>query len=233
MHFQLHIFRLQYSIERICAAIPDNRTLRCPFYCKFGAKSSAHHPVYPMWTVVPDIYNVITAGVFRLQYSSERIWAAIWYMSTIQWAWYCKFGAKYSTHPPVYASWTVVPDIYNAFTAPHIQCFNIQLNVSALQLQISRQFRACCTTNLVPNTAHILHFSLCEQWSRTYTLYLQLRIFRPQYSTERICATITDITTIPCALYCKIVAKYRTHRPVYAVWSVVPDIYNEITDPHI
>jgi hypothetical protein len=106
MHFQLHIFRLQYSIEHICAAIRDNR-LRCPLYCKFGANYSAHHPVYSMWTVVPDIYNVITA--------------------------------------------------------PPIQCFNIQLNVSALQLQISRQFNACYTTNLVPNTAHILQFSLCEQ----------------------------------------------------------------------
>jgi hypothetical protein len=34
---------------------------------------------------------------------------------------YCKLGAKYSAHPPVYAMWTVVPDIYNTFTAPHIQ----------------------------------------------------------------------------------------------------------------
>jgi hypothetical protein len=67
----------------------------------------------------------------------------------------------------------------------HIQCisssiysdFNIRLNVSELLLEISRQFNACYTTNLVTNTAHILQFSLCELWSRTYTMHLQLRIF--------------------------------------------------------
>jgi hypothetical protein len=49
---------------------------------------------------------------------------------------------------------------------------------------------------LVPNTAHILQFTQCVLWSRTYTKYLQLLIVRPQYSAERICAAIGDITTI-------------------------------------
>jgi hypothetical protein len=74
----------------------------------------------------------------------------------------------------------------------HMQCiystaysvFNIHLNVSALPLEISRQFTACYTANLVPNTAHILQFMLCELWSRPYTKYLQLRIFSLQYSAE-------------------------------------------------
>jgi hypothetical protein len=74
----------------------------------------------------------------------------------------------------------------------HIQCnyssiysdFNIHLNVSALLLEISRQFTARYTANLVPNTAHILQFMLCELWSRPYTKYLQLRIFSLQYSAE-------------------------------------------------
>jgi hypothetical protein len=171
--------------------------------------------------------------MFRLQHSTKRICAAIADITTIQCILYYKLGAKYSAHPPVFAMWTVVPDIYNAFTAPHIHCFNIQLNASALQLQISRQYNACYTTNMVPNTAHILQFSLCEQWSRTYTMYLQLRIFRPQYSTERICAAIGDITTIQCALYCKLCAKYSAHPPVYASWTVVQVIYNVITARHI
>jgi hypothetical protein len=34
---------------------------------------------------------------------------------------YCKFGAIYNAHPPVDPMWTVVPVIYNASTAPHIQ----------------------------------------------------------------------------------------------------------------
>jgi hypothetical protein len=34
---------------------------------------------------------------------------------------YWKFGAIYNAHPLVDPMWTVVPVIYNAFTAPHIQ----------------------------------------------------------------------------------------------------------------
>jgi hypothetical protein len=210
-------------------------------------------------------------------------------MSTIECALYCKLCAKYNAHPPVYAMWTVLPDIFSVFTAPHIQVsifnwtylrcyrryidnsmrlilktlcqiqrisprlrdvncgprhlqwtysstysgFNNQLNVSPPLLEICRQFNACYTTNLVPNTSHILQFSPCEQWSRTYTMYLQLRIFMPQYSTERICAAIGDITTIRCALYCKHGAKYSAHPPVYASWTVVQVMYNVITARHI
>jgi hypothetical protein len=61
----------------------------------------------------------------------------------------------------------------------HIQCiysseysgFNIQLNVSALVLEISRKFNARYTARLVPNTAHILQFTLCELWSRHIQCY--------------------------------------------------------------
>jgi hypothetical protein len=107
----------------------------------------------------------------------------------------------------------------------HIQCicssiysdFNIHLNVSALLLYISRQFNARYAANLLTNTAHILQFMLCELWSRTYTMHLQLRIFRLQYSSQRICAAIVDITSIQCALYCKLVIKYSAHPPIYAM----------------
>jgi hypothetical protein len=123
----------------------------------------------------------------------------------------------------------------------HMQCiynsiysdFNIHLNVSALLLYISRQFNARYTANFVPNTEPILPFALCEQWTRTYTMHLQLRIFRLQCSPERICAAIGNITTIQCALYCKFVAKYKAHPPVYALWTVVPTIYRVLTAPHI
>jgi hypothetical protein len=60
----------------------------------------------------------------------------------------------------------------------HIQCkynsaysaFNIQLNVSALILEICRQFNAPYNAIFVPNKAHILQITLCELWSRTYTM---------------------------------------------------------------
>jgi hypothetical protein len=123
----------------------------------------------------------------------------------------------------------------------HIQCiynsissdFNIHLNVSALLLYISRQFNARYTANMLPNTAHILQFMLCELWSRTYTMHLQLRIFRLQCSSERICAAIGNISTIQCSLYCKLGAKYSAHPPVYAKRTMVPDIYNAFTAPYI
>jgi hypothetical protein len=109
--------------------------------------------------------------------------------------------------------------------AARIQCIyssaysilNIRLNVSALLLEICRYLHACYTANLVPNTEPILRFTLCELWSRTYTIYLQLRTFSLQYSSERICAAIGNISTIQCSLYCKHVAKYRAHPPVYAL----------------
>jgi hypothetical protein len=48
--------------------------------------------------------------------------------------------------------------------------FNILLNVTALLFDISRQLNACCTANVVPNTAHIVQCTLSELWSRPYTV---------------------------------------------------------------
>jgi hypothetical protein len=56
--------------------------------------------------------------------------------------------------------------------------FDIQQKVAPLLLKVSRQFRARYTSNLVPNTAHILQFTQCVLWCRKYTIYLQLLIFR-------------------------------------------------------
>jgi hypothetical protein len=237
-----------------------------------------------MWTVVPDIYNVITARIFRLQYSAVGNCAVIVDITAIQCALYCKFGAKYSANPPVYASWTVVQVIYNVITARHIQAsiikwtyrgchwryldnsmcvivktwcliqltpsglpyvncgprhiqcscnypysgFNIRLNVSALPLEISRQFNVRYTANLVPNTAHTLRFALYELCSRTYTMHFQLHIFRLQYSTERICAAIGVVSTILCLLNCKLGAQHSAHPAVCAMWTVVGTIYDAI-----
>jgi hypothetical protein len=94
---------------------------------------------------------------------------------------------------------------------------NIQLKVDPLLLEVSRQFNERYTANWVPNTAHIPQIMLCELWSRSYTMHLQLRIFRLQYSTVGICAAIVDITSIQCASYCKLRAKYSAHPPVYAM----------------
>jgi hypothetical protein len=123
----------------------------------------------------------------------------------------------------------------------HIQCIyssaylvlNIRLNVSELLFEICRYLHARYTANFVPNTEPNLRFALCELWSRTYTMHLQLGIFRLQCSSGRICAAIGNISTIQCSLYCKLGAKYRAQPPVCAMWTVVPDIYNAFTAPHI
>jgi hypothetical protein len=94
---------------------------------------------------------------------------------------------------------------------------NIQLSVSALLLEIWRQFNAGCTTNFAPHTAHIPQFTLRELWPRLITKYLQLRTFRLQYSARGICAAIGDIPTIPHALYRKYWSKYNGQPPVYAM----------------
>jgi hypothetical protein len=85
----------------------------------------------------------------------------------------------------------------------------------------------------VPNTAQFHQFTLCDLWSRPYTKYFQHRIFRLQYSAVGMFAAIVHITTIQCALYCKLIAKYSAHPPVYAMWTVVPAIYKVLTAPHI
>jgi hypothetical protein len=85
----------------------------------------------------------------------------------------------------------------------------------------------------VPNTAHIVQFTLSELWSRLYTKYLQLRKLRLQYSAAGIIAAIVDITSIQCALYCELGAKYSAYPPIYAMQTVVPEIYNVNTAPHI
>jgi hypothetical protein len=109
MYIQFRIFWLQYSTERICAAIGDITTIQCALYCKLGAKYSAYPSDHAMWSVV------------RLQYSTERICAAIGDISTIQCALYCKLDAKFRAQPPFYAMCTLVPDMYNAITVPHMQ----------------------------------------------------------------------------------------------------------------
>jgi hypothetical protein len=51
--------------------------------------------------------------------------------------------------------------IQNTYSSPYLGV-NIQLKIAPLLLEVSRQFNARYTANLVPNAAHILRFTLCE-----------------------------------------------------------------------
>jgi hypothetical protein len=233
MHLQLHIFRLQYSAVGICAAIVHITSIQWALYCKLGAKYSAQPPVYALWTVVPAIYSVVTAPNIQASIINWTYLHCYWRhldnsMRVIQQIWWQIQRSPSSLR-------------YVNCGHGHIQCiyssaysdFNVHLNVSALLLEISRQFNSRYTANLVPSTAHILRFTLCELWSRTYIIHLQLRTFRLQYSSERICAAIGKISTILCSLYCKFVAKYSAHSPIYAIWTVVTAISKVHIAPHI
>jgi hypothetical protein len=179
MHLQLRIFKLQYSAVGICAAIVHITSIQCALYCKHWAKCSAYPPVYAMRTVVPDKYNAFTAPHIQ---NSVFIWTYLrcnWrYLDNsivvILQTW-CQIqrtssGLRYVNCGPGY--------IQYIYSSAHSD-FNIHLNVSALLLEISRQFNARYTANMLPNTEHILQFMRSELWSRPYTKYLQLRIFWP------------------------------------------------------
>jgi hypothetical protein len=160
-NIQLNVSALQLEIFR---------SFDPSLYCKFGVKYSAHRPVYAVRTVVPDIYNVITAphiqaSIFnRIYLRCHWRYADIWMRVLLQ-SW-CQIQRTFSTLG------------YMNCGPGHIHCkysstysgFNIQLNVSALILEISRQCNSPYSANMVPNTAQILHFTLSELWSRTYTL---------------------------------------------------------------
>jgi hypothetical protein len=186
-----------------------------------------------MWTVVTDIYKVFAAPhsqatIFNwISLRSYYRYANIWMRDILQSG--CRIQRTTASLRNVYGGPGHKQSIYSsAYTGR-----NIHLNVSALLLEIWRQFNAGCTTNIAPNTAHFPQFTLCELWPRLFTKYLKLRIFRIQYSTESNWAAIRDISTIEWALNSKHGAKYSAHSPVYAMWSVVPDIYNVLTAPHI
>jgi hypothetical protein len=216
-YLQLSIFRLQYLTVGICAAIADITSIQCASCCKLGAKYSAHRPFYAVLTVVPDVYEVLTAA---------HIYASIFSCRHLRC--YCRYNMN--SMRVILQTWCQMQRTssglrYENCGPRHIQCiyssaylgFNIQLKVAPQLLEVSRQCNERYTASLVPITAHILQLTLCELWSRPYTRYLQLLMVRTQYSTERICAAIGDIPTLRCALYCKLGAKYSAHPPVYAM----------------
>jgi hypothetical protein len=233
MYLLLRVFNPEYSTERTCAALGDMPIFACVLYCKLCAKYRAHPPVCAMWTVVPDIYNAFTYPHIQTSMFICTYLRCCWrYLDNsivvILHSW-CQIqrtssGLRYVNYGPGH--------IQSTFSIAYLG-FNIHVNVSALLLEISRQLNSRNTANLVPNTAHILRFTLCELWPRTYTMHLQLHIFRLQYSFERTCAAIVHITTIQCALCRKLVAKYSAHPPVYAMWTVVLTIYKVFSAPHI
>jgi hypothetical protein len=193
---------------------------------------SVEPPDYAMWTVVPDTYNVnkvphILTSIFNWTYLR-------WYR------WYVDNSMQLILQTLCQIQRTPSSLRYLNCGPWHIECiyssaysgFNIQQNVSLPLLEISCHFNERYNEHSMPNTAHNHQFTQCELRSRTYTMHLQLRILRLQYSSESNCAAIGDISTIQCALYCKLGAKCSANPAVYTMCTVVPDIYKVFTAPH-
>jgi hypothetical protein len=199
-YLQLRIFRLQYSAVGICAAIGDISTIQYASYCKLDEKYKRTSPVYAVWTVDPDMYNVFTA---------PHIQAPIFYWT------YLRCNSRYHDNSVcvILQTWCQIQR-----TSPSLRCvncglgylqsifcsaylgLNIQLNVPALLLETSRQVHARYSANLVPYVAHTLPFTQYVLWTRPYTMQLQRRIFRLQYSTESTWGAIGHMPTSVCAL---------------------------------
>jgi hypothetical protein len=149
-----------------------------------------------MWTAVPDIYNVFTA---------PHIQPSVLNSTYLRCYWRYLYNSMYV----ILQTWCHIRRTCSSLryvncSSEHIQCnyssaylgYNIQLNESAMLLEIYRHVEARYTANLMRITAHILQFVLCELWSRPYTKYLQLRIFRLRYSAECSSPAIGGISTI-------------------------------------
>jgi hypothetical protein len=232
-YLQLRIFRPSYSTVGSSPAIGGFSTIQCALYCILGVKYTALPLAFAMWTVVPQLYSVFT---------SPHIQSWIFDWTYLRWCWrYADICLRVILRILCQIQSPTSGLRYVNCGPGHIQCiyssaysdFNVLLNVSALLLEISRQFNSRYTANLEPNTAHILRFTLCELWSRTYTEYFQHPICWLQYSAVGICAAIVHITTIQCALYCKLVAKCCSYPPVYAMSTVLPAISKVLTALHI
>jgi hypothetical protein len=196
---------LQYWTERICAAIGDISTIQWAIYCSIGAKCNAHHPVYAMWTMVPNIRNIFTAPHFQVSIFNWTYLCCYWRYSDISVRVMLQIWCQIQRTSSSLSYVNCGPRHIHCNYSSAYSGINIQLDVSPLLLEMSRQFNSRYTANLVPNTAHILRCTLCDLWSRPYTKYFQHRIFRLQYSAVGFCAAIVHITTIQCALYCKLI----------------------------
>jgi hypothetical protein len=145
-------------------------TNRCALYCKVCAKYSAHPPDYAMWTVVADIYNVITAA---------HIQAKIFNWTYLLCYWRCLDKSMHVIMQTLCQIQRTSPSLRYVNCGPdHIQCnysfaylgFIILLNVSALLLEICRHFDEHYSANRVAKIRHIPQFTLCELWSRSYAM---------------------------------------------------------------
>jgi hypothetical protein len=232
-YLQLLIVSPQYSTESTCAAIGDMSTIQCALYCKLGAKYSAQPPVLRYLSCGPGHIQCTYSSTYSGFHIQLNVSALLLKISR-------QFNARYAANllqNTAHILQFMLCELWSWIYTKYFQLriFRLQYSAVGICAVIGDISTTQCALycKLDANTAHNLRFALSELWSLTYTMILQLLIFRLQYSTKRICAAIGNMSTIQCALHCIYCAKYSAHPPVYAIWTVVTDIYNGVTVPHI
>jgi hypothetical protein len=124
---------------------------------------SVQPPDYAMWTVAPDIYNVNTV---------PHVLASVFKWTYLRWYWRYVQMSMGLIPQTLCQMLRISSSLSYVNCGPgHIQCiysstysgFNIQMNVSALILEICRQFNRPYTANFVPiqRTSCSLHNVNC------------------------------------------------------------------------
>jgi hypothetical protein len=169
MQLQFCIFKLQYSTKGFCAAIGDIATIQWALYCNRGAKYCACSPVYAVNCRPGHIqcnYCYVYSG-FNIQVIQSALLLEI---SRYLDAPYTENLVSNTAHILHFTLWELWPRDIQCNNSSAYSGFNIQVKVSALILDIYRQFNVRYTAHMVPNTAHILQFTRFELWSRTYKM---------------------------------------------------------------
>jgi hypothetical protein len=144
----------------------------------------------------------------------------------------CKFGAIYGAQKPVCAMWIVVPTIYNVITDPYIWAL------------IFSWRNLCCYWKYHDNSMRLILIIWC-QIQRTssslryvncgaeiYNAITAPPIQASIYKWKYLLWYWIYIDNSMCVIW-HTWCQHTAHQSVYAVWTVVPDIYNVVTSPHI
>jgi hypothetical protein len=143
---------------------------QCALYSTFAAKFNLNPRVYAMSYLVPAKSNIITVLIVQAS-------IFIWTYPRCDW-WFIDKSMRVILHICCQIQSGISGLRYNIFGPGQIQLnyiywypgFNIQLNVSQLQLVLYRQIDACYSPHLLPNIVHNIRLALCQIWSRSHPI---------------------------------------------------------------
>jgi hypothetical protein len=184
-----------------------------------------------MSTVVTVVYNVITVTYIQASIIKWTCQRSYWRCSDISMRVILQIWCQIHRTSSSLRCVNCAPGHIQRNYSSAYSGFNIQMNITVLLFEISRQFNARYNANLLPNTAHVLQLTLCELCSRDIQCnYISV------YSGFNIQLNVTALLEIFRhfdARYTAIFGVKHCAPPIYAMLPVVPDIYNVITVTYI